>query len=70
MTDNKLVDTDVLHSQRIATVEPVFANIRHTKRLDHARGRTGRQALARSLGGVRMPRKSKITERGGGISHD
>jgi hypothetical protein len=23
-----------LYSQRIATVEPVFANIRHTKRLD------------------------------------
>jgi hypothetical protein len=34
VTANKLVDTDVLYSQRIATVVPVFASIRFTRRLN------------------------------------
>ena len=31
-----------IYSRRIATVEPVFANIRHNKRLTDSRGAAGR----------------------------
>ncbi|MDB5902828.1 MAG: family transposase [Betaproteobacteria bacterium] len=48
-----------LYGRRIATVEPVFGNVRYNKRLDHFTLRTqtmvniGRQMFA--IGGVKLP---------------